>query len=56
MDDQERIVIEYCEKRIAEIKEEKRALSAANKSASAELKRYLKMIDDIRQLDLDLAP
>lgn len=54
MNEQEQTVLEYCEKRVAEIKDEKKALSAANKSASAELRRYLKMIEDINQFELDL--
>ena len=54
MTEEEKAVLTYCEKRIAEIKDEKKALTAANKSASAELKRYLKMVEDIRQFQLDL--
>ena len=52
--DEERLVLQYCEQRISEMKEEKAALTAASKSISHDIRRYLKMVEDIRQGTLPL--
>ena len=53
MSEKEQAVIEYCESRISELKEERRQLAALSKKASFEIKRLVKVMEDVKQLTLD---
>lgn len=53
MTEKEQAVIEYCESRIKDLKEERRQLAAASKKCAFEIRRLLNVMEDIKKLNLD---